>query len=129
MVSNGLGMDREIVCHIKKISIEEAKLMQQTHSILAQEGVETEKKVKSSIGGKSSMPSQQKPKITLQSLTPAEVHHRSGFQDLKHLLSYTVIVYGGNLNEMVDSILHDISWLRDSVDIRVYIWTNLHAMD
>jgi hypothetical protein len=37
----------------------------------------------------------------LQSLTPAEVHHRSGFRDLKHLLSYTVIVYGGNLNEMV----------------------------
>jgi hypothetical protein len=36
-------MDREIVCHVKKISIEEAKLMQQTHSILAQEGVETEK--------------------------------------------------------------------------------------
>ncbi len=35
MVLNGLGMDREIVCHIKKISIEEAKLMQQTCSILA----------------------------------------------------------------------------------------------
>jgi hypothetical protein len=45
MVSNGLGMDREIVCHVKKISIEEAKLMQQTCSILAREGAETEKKV------------------------------------------------------------------------------------
>jgi hypothetical protein len=50
-------MDREIVCHVKKISIEEAKLMQQTRSILAREGVETEKKIKSSIGGESCMPS------------------------------------------------------------------------
>jgi hypothetical protein len=57
MVSNGLGMDREIVCHVKKISIEEAKLMQQTCSILAREGAETEMKVKSSIGSKSCMPS------------------------------------------------------------------------
>ena len=101
-VSNGLGTDRELVRHIKKVSMEEAQLTHGTRVLYAMEGIQPDSMKSQSLESPpADVPSRHMPKITLESLSPTEVHRRTGFRDLKHLLSYTAIVYGGDLNEMV----------------------------
>ena len=55
-----------------------------------------------------------RPRITVQDLTPKEVKRRTGFNDLKHLLAYNTVVYGGNLEEMARTV-SKMTWLEEVV--------------
>jgi hypothetical protein len=72
------------------------------------------------------VPANQQPTITLESLTPFEVHRRTGFRDLKHLLSYTVIVYGGDLDEMARTAT-DLTFLEEIVLVYEFTYARTHS--
>lgn len=90
-VSNGLGADREITRHIKKVSIEEDKLMKETHSFLHR---------KDCLPAMPKRIHQSRMRLRCRCGRSPKSHRRTGFRDLKHLLSYAVVVYGGDIDEM-----------------------------
>ena len=106
-VSNGMGTDREILRHALKLSQEESNLSQPTQIALAREGIRNNENcpnmsdVSECDGDKQAW---RQPRILFDSLTPDEVKRRTGFHDLKRLLSYSAVIYGGNLDEMAKTV-------------------------
>jgi hypothetical protein len=87
--------------------VQENMLSPPTRIAIAREGLpKTVKSDKTTEQNDARDKSKWKPRITLASLTPKEVHRRTGFQDLKHLLSYSVVIYGGNLDEMMKTVTY-----------------------
>ena len=65
------------------------------------------------------------PRIKLEDLTPKEVHRRTGFRDLKHLLSYNAIVYGGDLNEMAKTATY-LTFLEELMLLHEFTYGRVH---
>ena len=70
-----------------------------------------------------------RPCVTQDGLTPKEVKRRTGFVDLKHLLTYNAVIYGGSLDAMTRTVtrmtwleelllFHEVSWGRTKMRIQ-----------
>ena len=107
--SRGTGTDREIFRHALSLSQQESALSTPTQIALAREGLHSNSTIKDSCDSAdkesdSNEAAWRTPQITLDSLTPDEVKRRTGFSDLKHMLSYTAIIYGGDLKELAKTV-------------------------
>lgn len=106
--SKGNGTQCELEKFICKVSLQEQELSQHTCFVLAREGIEPAVSMSSenSFTNESGDDTQENriPAVSVQSLTPFEVHRRTGFQDLKCLLSYQAILFGGDIDEMTKTV-------------------------
>jgi hypothetical protein len=112
--SKGLGTDRELLRHVMNVSLQEQKLTKETQVALAREGMELHTVTEPTDDVTEDSASKWQPAITLESLTPKEVHRRTGFQDIKTMLMYSVVVYGGVLSEMAKTASY-LTWLEELV--------------
>jgi len=127
-LSNGTGTEREIVRHVIKMSQEEANLSTPTRVTIAREGLvcnnENNNPNAASFGDNNKdedKASWRQLLITLESLTPSEVKRRTGFRDLKLLLRYSAVVYGGNLDEMAKTVTK-MTWLEELLLCYEFTW-------
>jgi len=127
-LSNGTGTEREIVRHVIKMSQEEANLSTPTRVTIAREGLvcnnENNNPNAASFGDNNKdedEASWRQLLITLESLTPSEVKRRTGFRDLKLLLRYSAVVYGGNLDEMAKTVTK-MTWLEELLLCYEFTW-------
>mmetsp|Transcript_39206 Transcript_39206/g.58238 ORF Transcript_39206/g.58238 Transcript_39206/m.58238 type:complete len:155 (-) Transcript_39206:765-1229(-) len=115
--SRGAGGDREFIRHVMAVSKAEAALSPQTRVAIAREGMEIENEDVPEApcdGGVSDDydAKWRQPRVSLESLTPQDVKRRTGFRDLKHLLAYCAVVYGGNLTKMAETKTK-MTWLEE----------------
>jgi len=115
--SRGAGGDREFIRHVMAVSKAEAALSPQTRVAIAREGMDTKNENENAglcvAGGVSDDDAKwRQPLISLESLTPDDVKRRTGFRDLKHLLAYCAVVYGGNLTKMAETKTK-MTWLEE----------------
>jgi len=109
--SSGTGTDREFFRHALSLSQQESELSMPTQIALARDSLRSSSSStienssdSANIESDDSEVVWQKPCITLGSLTPDEVKRRTGFRDLKHMLSYAAIIYGGDLEKMAKTV-------------------------
>jgi hypothetical protein len=57
----------------------------------------------------------------LETLMSGDVKRRTGFQDLKHLLCYAAVVYGGNLDELAKTVTK-MAWVEELVLYFEFSW-------
>jgi hypothetical protein len=125
--SNGTGTDREILRHVINISREEATLSATTRVAIAKEALVVDKEnvpnesSGDSDGQEENLAAWRKPRITIEMLTADEVKRRTGFRDLKHLLCYAAIIYGGNVDELTKSKTK-MTWLEELVLYFEFSW-------
>jgi hypothetical protein len=122
---NGTGTDREILRHVINISSLEKNLSTMTQIAIAKEGIvrrkDNDENAESSRKVENMLEPWEMCRIKLEALTPGEVKRRTGFRDLKHLLCYAAVVYGGNLDEMAKTATK-MTWLEELVLYFDFTW-------
>jgi len=107
------------------VSKAEALLSPQTQIALARAGMEHDKENRvdatSSGGGSNDIPKLLGPVLYFESHVPKEATRRTRFRDLKQLLSYCAVVYGGDVDKMSKTATH---FGRDHAVACVHMWSN-----
>jgi len=62
-----------------------------------------------------------RPVVCLESLLPKEVNRRTGFRDLKQLLSNCAVVYGGDIDKMSKTATY-LTWLEEIMLWLEFTW-------
>jgi hypothetical protein len=105
----------------ESVSREHSKLSPSAQSALVKEGLHNKENTclaatsnaSSATSDESDVVEWQKPRIMLADLTLKEVKRRTGFHDLKHLLTYNAVVYGGDLAGMAKTVTKLTLWIEE----------------